>query len=69
MKRLTAILFLAVLLVARSTRAWSGAGHQVIAAEADRQLPPALNTKVTNIHKDHPDCSKRDKSFTSEWVT
>jgi hypothetical protein len=42
MKNLTVILFLALLFVAKSIQAWSGAGHQVIAAGAYRQLSPAL---------------------------
>ena len=41
-------------------KAWSGAGHQVIAAEAYRQLPPALQKKVTEILKAHPDYEKWD---------
>ena len=66
MKNLTAILLLALLFVARSTQAWSGAGHQVIAAEAYRQLSPALKAKVTEILKSHPDYEKWEKSFVSE---
>jgi S1/P1 Nuclease len=46
--------------------AWSGAGHQVIAAEAYRQLSPTLKTKVTEILKSHPDYEKWEKSFVSE---
>jgi hypothetical protein len=49
-----------------NAKAWSGAGHQVIAAEAYRQLPPALQKKVTEILKAHPDYEKWEKSFTSE---
>jgi hypothetical protein len=36
-----------------NTKAWSGAGHQVIAAEAYRQLSPAIKTKVAEILKAH----------------
>jgi len=32
-------------------RAWSGAGHVVIAAKAYRQLSPKLKTRVTEILK------------------
>jgi len=39
---------------------------EVIAAEAYRQLSPALKTKVTEILKSHPDYEKWEKSFTSE---
>jgi hypothetical protein len=66
MKNLTAILFLVLLFVAPSTQAWNGAGHQVIAAEAYRQLSPALKAKVTGILKAHPDYEKWERSFTSE---
>jgi hypothetical protein len=56
----TAVLFLP------NAKAWSGAGHQVIAAEAYRQLPPALKTKVTEILKAHPDYEKWKESFTGD---
>jgi hypothetical protein len=49
-----------------NANAWSGAGHQVIAAETYRQLAPALQKKVTEILKAHPDYEKWEKSFTSE---
>ena len=44
--------------------AWSSAGHQVIAAEAYRQLPPALKAKANEILKAHPDYEKWRDSFT-----
>jgi hypothetical protein len=66
MKFLTATLFLALLFVAQTTQAWSFAGHQVIAAEAYRQLPPALKAKVTEILKAHPDYEKWKGSFTGD---
>jgi S1/P1 Nuclease len=66
MKNLTTILFLALLFVAHHTQAWSGAGHQVIAAEAYRQLSPALQAKVTEILKSHPDYEKWKESFTGD---
>ena len=53
------------LFFAPSAKAWSGAGHQVIAAEAYRQLSPNLQKKVTEILKAHPDYEKWEKSFTS----
>jgi len=66
MKRLTAFFLLALLFVAHTAQAWSGAGHQVIAAEVYRQLSPDLQKKVTEILKAHPDYEKWEKSFTSE---
>jgi hypothetical protein len=45
-----------------NAQAWSGAGHQVIAAEAYRQLPPPLQKKVTEILKAHPDCARNGRS-------
>ena len=66
MKNLTAIIFFALLFAAHNTQAWSGAGHQVIAAEAYRQLSPTLQKKVSEILKAHPDYEKWEKSFTSE---
>jgi hypothetical protein len=66
MKHLSAILFLALLFVAQTTQAWSGAGHQVIAAEAYRQLSPALQAKVSEILKSHPDYPKWKESFAGD---
>lgn len=52
MKHLVMILYIStILLFSPIAKAWSGAGHQVIAAEAYRQLPPDLKTKVTEILK------------------
>jgi hypothetical protein len=67
MKTLVMILCITTaLLFHTNAEAWSGAGHQVIAAEAYRQLPPDLQKKVTEILKAHPDYEKWEKSFTSE---
>src|SRR5215469_5008374 len=44
--------------------AWSSAGHQVIAAEAYRQLPPEVKAKASEILKAHPDYEKWKDSFT-----
>ena len=52
-----------------NAKAWSGAGHQVIAAEAYRQISPALQKKATEILKAHPDYEKWKESFTSESAT
>ena len=46
-----------------SSFAWSSAGHQVIAAEAYRELSPELKGKITEILKSHPDYSKWKSSF------
>ena len=51
MNKLATILCIsAILLFSTNAKAWSGAGHQVIAAEAYCQLPPALQKKVTENH-------------------
>jgi len=55
-----------VLLFHPNAKVWSGAGHQVIAAEAYRQLSPGLKKKVTEILKAHPDYETWEKSFTSD---
>jgi hypothetical protein len=46
--------------------AWSSAGHQVIAAEAYRQLPPEVKAKASEILKAHPDYEKWKASFTGD---
>jgi hypothetical protein len=70
MKKLATILWISTALLFHiNAEAWSGAGHEVIAAEAYRQLPPALQKKVTEILKAHPDYEKWEKSFTSESTT
>ena len=46
MKNLTAISFLALAFAAHDAQARSGVGHQIIAAEADRQLPPTAQENV-----------------------
>ena len=67
MKNLTKLLCISTALLLRpNAQAWSGAGHQVIAAEAYRQLPPPLQEKVTEILKAHPNYEKWEKSITSE---
>jgi hypothetical protein len=44
----------ALLLFDLSAVAWSGAGHEVIAAEAYRELSPALQRKVLQLLESHP---------------
>ena len=46
---------IAVLLLQINAQAWNGAGHQVIAAEAQRQLSRDLEVKETALLKAHPD--------------
>src|ERR1700722_18174634 len=43
--------------------AWSGPGHELIAAEAFRDLSPALQAKATEILKSHPDYAKWTNSY------
>lgn len=43
--------------------AWSGAGHQVIAAEAYSQLPAKFQRKVTELLKAHPDYAKWEEAY------
>jgi hypothetical protein len=43
------------LLIPNSVWAWGGAGHQVIAAEAYRELSPELKAQVFDVLKAHPD--------------
>ena len=65
MNKLATILWISTaLLFHPNAEAWSGAGHQVIAAEAYRQLSPALKAKVNEILKAHPDHEKWKESFT-----
>jgi hypothetical protein len=67
MKNLVMILCISTaLLFHPNARALSGAGHQVIAAEAYHQLSPDLQKKVAEVLKAHPDYEKWEKSFTSE---
>jgi len=50
MNKLATILRIATaLLFQTNAEAWNGAGHQVIAAAAYRQLPPNMQMKVTEI--------------------
>src|ERR1039458_1675273 len=62
----TICVLIAILLIPAMATAWSGAGHQVIAAGAYRQLSPALKAKVTEILKSHPDCEKWKESFAGD---
>ena len=65
MKNVTAALWSAlVLLLADATaQAWSGAGHQVIAAEAYRELAPSLQKKVVQLLEAHPQYARWKESL------
>jgi hypothetical protein len=56
----------ALLLLPVAAPAWSGAGHQVIAAEAYRELSPALQKKVLQVLKAHPQYRQWEDSFRGE---
>src|SRR5438445_2911741 len=56
--------FLLILLtLTPSARAWSSAGHMIIAAEAYRDLSPKLQAKVTALLQSHPDYDKWAKAY------
>jgi hypothetical protein len=57
---------LGILVSGTSASAWSGAGHQVIAAAAWRELPAETKAKVTELLKAHPDYGKWERSFASD---
>ncbi|MDB6124330.1 MAG: hypothetical protein JWQ71_3323 [Pedosphaera sp.] len=60
------LMFTAMLLSCVELRAWSGAGHMVIAAEAYKELSPELQTKVSEVLKSHPDYTKWEKAYQKE---
>src|ERR1043166_5392275 len=68
MKKCAAIfcVSLAFLLFRLNVFAWSAAGHQVIAAEAYRELSTDLKQKVTELLKAHPDYAKWEKAFNDD---
>ena len=62
MKRFAAILCVLTGVTVRAL-AWSAPGRMVIAAEAYGQLSPALQSRVTEILKAHPDYAKWEASY------
>jgi hypothetical protein len=58
-------LFLAVwsLLIPTCAFAWGGAGHQLIAAEAYRELSPELKAETFAVLQAHPDFAKWTNSY------
>src|ERR1017187_1341683 len=63
--RKTLALFLAgsCLFIPDFAMAWGGAGHQVIAAEAYRELSPELKAEVFAVLKAHPDFAKWSAAY------
>jgi len=62
-KPIALFLACAVLLTANFAMAWGGAGHQLIAAEAYRELSPELKAQVFDVLKAHPDYAKWANAF------
>lgn len=60
---MTLCLSLTLLLPHPLALAWSGAGHQVIAAAAYRQLPPELQNQLAQSLKAHPEFEKWKESY------
>jgi hypothetical protein len=58
-----AIVLLAILFVPSSLFAWGSAGHEVIAAEAWRQLSPESKAEVIEVLKHHPDYQKWQSAY------
>jgi hypothetical protein len=64
MKHIPALfLALCALLIPNFSFAWGGAGHQLIAAEAYRQLSPQLKADVFEVLKSHPDFAKWTNAY------
>jgi hypothetical protein len=68
MKRMNSALLVlvALLLPCIEARAWSGAGHMVIASAAYKELSPKLQTRVGEVLKSHPDYAKWEKAYQKE---
>lgn len=62
-KPLSIIISAVLLYSIRSTLAWSGPGHELIAAEAFRQLSPELKAQAYDVLKSHPDYAKWEKDY------
>src|SRR6267142_1157745 len=60
-----ALCVIAFLFLGSNGLAWSSARHMVIAAEAWRDLSPALKIKATEVLKSHPDYITWVKSFSA----
>jgi hypothetical protein len=66
MKTTTFLLACLALSLCWRAEAWSGAGHQVVAAIAYRQLSGSDQRKVSAILKAHPEYSRWKKNYRSE---
>jgi S1/P1 Nuclease len=68
MKRVivSCLMLVAMLLSCIEVRAWSSAGHMVIAAEAYKELSTELQSKVSEMLKAHPDYAKWEKAHQKE---
>jgi hypothetical protein len=53
----------AAILLPRYAFAWGSAGHEVIAAEAFRQLPPEFKAEAIEVLKAHPDYAQWEASY------
>ncbi len=62
-------LLLALALSPLACRAWSGAGHMIIAAAAYRNLPAKEQDRVTEILKAHPEYATWKKAFANSAST
>jgi hypothetical protein len=65
MKSIQLTIFLAVttLLLPTQVFAWGAAGHQLIAAEAYRELSPQLKAQAIEVLKAHPDYQKWSNAY------
>jgi flavin reductase (DIM6/NTAB) family NADH-FMN oxidoreductase RutF len=52
-----------LLMLPRLAMAWASAGHQVIAAEAYRQLSPQFKAQAIKVLKAHPDYAKWQSAY------
>jgi hypothetical protein len=56
-------LLAAILLLPRPAQAWDGAGHELIAAEAYRQLTPEFKAEAIEVLKAHPDYARWQSAY------
>jgi hypothetical protein len=58
MKSVTLLFIILITTSVHTALAWSGAGHEVIAAEAFRELSPESKAECFDLLKAHPDFTK-----------
>ena len=63
MRPATLLLVIFIAFPFHTARAWSGAGHEVIAAEAFRELSPVMKAQAFDTLKSHPDFPKWEKAY------